>query len=159
MHNMMAGFFFIRNFQLIKLSTLMTFKTWTIKVNINFLKHISLFIYRSASRLIKNLPVPLGTLVRKRARLKPAVFYIVSYINIISFLALGIIRTKLGYVPPPLLFLQRLSSMICINFQLMLFSSIYQIVRTIVKFLADNERSFPWRCEFEIGRASCRERV
>ena len=33
------------------------------------------FLYstvRSASRLIKNLPVPLGTLVRKRVRLKPA---------------------------------------------------------------------------------------
>ena len=29
-------------------------------------------IVRSASRLIKNLPVPLGTLVRKRVRLKPA---------------------------------------------------------------------------------------
>ena len=34
-----------------------------------------------ASRLIKNLPVPLGTLVRKRARLKPAGGYIVCYIT------------------------------------------------------------------------------
>ena len=29
-------------------------------------------LFRSASRLIKNLPVPLGTLLRKRVRLKPA---------------------------------------------------------------------------------------
>ena len=32
-----------------------------------------------ASRLIKNLPVPLGTLVRKRARLKPAAIRHIAY--------------------------------------------------------------------------------
>ena len=46
MYIMMAGFFFIRNFQLIKLSTSLTFtRTQTVKVNIDFRKHISLFIY------------------------------------------------------------------------------------------------------------------
>ena len=56
---------------------------------------------RSASRLIKNLPVPLGTLVRKRARLKPAACYIVFYISYL-FLILSIIWAQLRNVPWPL---------------------------------------------------------
>ena len=36
--------------------------------------HIFIHMLDQQARLIKNLPVPLGTLVRKGVRLKPAVF-------------------------------------------------------------------------------------
>ena len=88
MYTMMAGFFFLRNIQLIML----TLSTIIISCESKLIKHkippthIFIHMFRSASRLIKNLPVPLGTLVRKRARLKPAVFLhrVLHHYNILS---------------------------------------------------------------------------
>ena len=112
----------------------------------NFCSTFTLLIekVRSASRLIKNLPAPLGTLVKKRARLKPAACYIVYYISYL-FLMLSIVWAQLGNVPWPLTLFQWKGRVRCVIHRLGFFSCIHQIIWTIVQFLAYDEGPFPRR--------------
>ena len=89
------------------------------------------FLYstvRSASRLIKNLPVPLGTLVRKRVRLKPAAS-LHHLLHLVKLdLVLCIIVTKLGNVPRPVSFFQCIGATISIVCSCAALSCIHQVV-------------------------------
>ena len=84
------------------------------------------FLYstvRSASRLIKNLPVPLGTLVRKRVRLKPAA----SLHHIVHLIRPGlcIVGAELSNVPRLVSFFQCICAMICIIGSCTVFSCVH----------------------------------